>query len=452
MPRIVTSRAKRLEATLASVQARAVTLLDRGRPGRFVLETVQAARAVAHGFRGEKISLRASALTYITMLSLVPLLAVVFAIVRGVGRENLRRMVHEFVFGNLAPGVREQIGGYLDEFIARASAGAMGGVGGLFLLVSALGLFHNIERSLDEIWGVARPRPLVKRVVIYWCVLTMGPVALGLSLLATSMARSRVEASLPRGVVALVPWATSVALFSFLYLAVPSARVRFRAGLAGAFVAASAWEVAKHLYAFFASHAFRYNAIYGSLGAVPLFLLWVYVSWVLVLFGARLAYALQYALVAAPPPKADDARSRQVICARIALQAATAFLQGVEPPTLGSLAHSLSLDADFVSDAVDVLKRGGLLAEAVSGGLVPARAPNQISLVDIAEVAHGTLSDHSDEVPSKEATTRALSELFAEADRRGRETLSQFDLASLAQPPVRPRPADEAKRSGNSNT
>ncbi|HEY3450853.1 MAG TPA: YihY family inner membrane protein [Myxococcales bacterium] len=434
MPGNGAKRTGRYQAAWDKYSYRATVSLEKHRSGRALLSVVKAAATVVHGFRGEKITLRGSALTYITMLSLVPLLAVIFAIVHGLGQESLRKGVHEFVFDNLAPGVREQIGGYLDEFIARASASAMGGLGGVFLLVSAVGLFHNIERSLDEIWGVTTPRTILRRVVIYWCVLTLGPIVLGVSVLATNFAQAAVQTSLPAGVLAMVPWATSVFALFFLYFAVPNAKVRLQAALAGALVAATAWEIAKHIYSWGATHSFRYNAIYGSLGAVPLFLLWVYVSWIVVLFGARLAYALQYAITTANAPRVFDARCREVLCARVALEAAVAFQSGKPPPTPGTIAQVLSLDVSFVGEAIEALREGGLVAEAVDGGVVPARALEQIRLADIAEAAQGTLFDHSAEPPSKEAATRALGELFAEADRKGREALRQVDLASLTKP------------------
>jgi membrane protein len=402
-----------------------------------------------HGFRGEKISLRASALTYITILSLVPFLTVIFAIVRAMGQDELRHGVHDFVFNNLGPGLREQIGGYLDEFIARASSGAMGSLGGVLLLGSAAGLFHNIERSLDEIWGVTRPRPIIRRVVIYWCVLTLGPLALGGSVIASSLARSAVQDSLPAGILELTPWATTVLMFAFLYFAVPNAKVSPRAALAGALVSGTAWEIAKYLYSAFATHSFRYNAIYGSLGAIPLFLIWVYVSWMVVLFGARLAYALQYAITTANAPRVDDSRCREILCARVALEAVVAFQCGRPPPTPGTLAKDLGLEVSFVSEAVAALRHAGLMAEAHSGGIVPGKPPAQICLLDVAQAAGGTLFDHSMEPPSKEAATRALTELFCDSDRQGREALSRIDLGTLARPLVEERPEAAKEKTAN---
>jgi membrane protein len=419
--------------------------LEESRGGRFAIDCLRAARAVARGFRGEKISLRASALTYLTMLSLVPLLAVGFAIIRALGQESLRRAVHDFVFANLAPGAREQIGEFLDRFIARASSGAMGGLGGVFLLASAVMLLHNIERSLNEIWGMSRPRPLLQRVLVYWGVLTLGPVVLGLSLLASSGMRSFLVhgAYVPNGALTVVPIATTIVLLTLLYLVGPNARVSFRSALGGAIVAGVAWEMAKQAYALYAAKSIRYSAIYGSLGAVPLFLLWVYLSWLLVLFGARLAYALQHAsLSGLHESRMNGARSRELLCARVALSAAVEYLNAAEPPSPWRISKELGIDVGQIAEAVRALKQGGLLAEASAGGVVPARPPEQIRLVDIARAARGTFFDRQGESPIREAGMQALGRLFAEADRQGKEALGRVDLASLARPLARVRSAD----------
>ncbi len=422
-------------------------LLQRSRLGRFLLELLAGAAAVVRGFRGEKISLRASALTYISMLSLVPLLAVAFAIVRALGVEGLRQTIHEFVFANLAPGAREQIGGYLDEFVNRASAGAVGSIGGGFLLLSALSLLHNIERSLNDIWGVNQPRPLLQRALIYWAVLTVGPVALGLSLLASDTMRRTVEAhiSVPGALLSVVPLATTVLLFAFLYIAAPNARVSWRAAFGGALVGGGAWEIAKHAYTLYAAKSFRYNAIYGSVGAIPLFLLWVFVSWLLVLFGARLAYALQYATGARIDARLEDARARELLCAQVALAAAADFLEGAEPPSAAQIARRLEVESAYVDEAIRTLGEGGLLARANNGGVVPTRPPEQIRLLDIARAAQGTLFAHGDSALSQERGSRSLRELFEQADRAGRESLARVDLAALARPLRAPQPSRQAK-------
>ncbi len=407
--------------------------LGRTRAGTFAVDCARAGSAVVHGFLGERISLRASALTYITMLSLVPALAVAFAIVHLVGEDGLRRSVHEFIFMNLAPGTREQVGSYLDEFIARASTGAMGGLGGLFLLASAVSLLHHIEASLNEIWGVRKARPIGQRLLIYWSVLTLGPVVLGASLLASSSLGRLLSGSglLPPSLAAALPLAATVLLLTFLYLATPNARVSLRAALAGALLAGTCWEVAKRAYALYASRSFQYSAVYGSLGAVPLFLLWVYVSWLLVLSGARLAYALQHAARASAAARWEAPRDREIHCARVAVAVVAGFLRGAHPPTAAELARAVSLEVEPVSEAMERLVKGGLFAQAENGGIAPARAPERITLLEVRRAAQGEPRVHASRAGGDSATG-ALLELFAAADRAGDESLGQLDLAALA--------------------
>ncbi len=241
---------RRLDRLLDRVLRGSSEALRRTRAGSFLLDLISAAMTVAHGFRGEKISLRASALTYITILSVVPLLAVAFAIVRAIGQDSLRERVQEFIFSTMAPGAREQTSAYLGQFIDNASSGALGGLGGFFLLVSAVSLLNNVERSLNEIWGVSRSRSLVQRGLIYWCVLTLGPVLLGFSLVATGAVQSVVDQfRLAKGLLTAVPLVTTVMGFTLLYAIAPNARVSFRAALGGGMIAGLAWEIAKHGYA-----------------------------------------------------------------------------------------------------------------------------------------------------------------------------------------------------------
>ncbi|MFN7131337.1 MAG: YihY family inner membrane protein, partial [Myxococcales bacterium] len=320
-------------------------------------------------------------------------------------------------------------------FIDNASSKALGGVGGLFLLVSAVSLLNNIERSLNEIWGVSRKRPLLQRVLIYWCALTLGPIALGFSLVATGVVQAVAgQLGLGSSLLTMLPLVTSVLLLAFLYIAAPNAKVSFRAALGGGLVAGVAWEIAKHGYALYAARSIQYSAIYGSLGAIPLFLVWVYVSWLLVLFGARLAYALQFAAGRISHVALTDPRGREILCVRVAVEAAAAFVGREPPPTPARLAKRIGVDETVVVEAVRVLLEGGLLAETTEGGVVPTRAPDAISLLDVAKAANGTLFGHAASVPSTEPLLREIAAAFEGLDAAGRETLARSSLASLLAP------------------
>ena len=425
---------RRAEAFLARWWGQGAEVLRKTRTGRFLLDCIGAALLVARGFLGEKISLRASALTYITMLSTVPFLTVAFAIVRGLGEDSLRRSVHDFIYANLAPGARETTTEYLDAFIERANAGAVGGLGGFFLLVSAISLLNNIEVSLNEIWGASKPRFIGQRIVIYWCILTFGPIALGISLATNAYVQQRLN--IPAIYFTAIPFFTTILLFTFLYFFAPNAPVRFRAALGGGLVGGGAWELAKHLYAHYATQFFKYDKIYGAVGQLPIFLLWVYTSWLLLLFGARLAYALQSAVEAPSATFVTDARGREILCARIALAASMDFLAGREATLPSSICHATGVSPGPVREAIHALKEAGLLAETNTGGVVPTRPPSQIRLLDVSRAARGTLFGHEPAPPSSEPTTLALAALFLAADKAGTDELARTDLATLAQPLV----------------
>ena len=385
-------------------------------------------------FRGERIALRSAALTYITLLSLVPLLAVAFAIIRAIGQDELRESVHEFIFTNLVPGTAEQIGSYIDTFIARASSGALGGLGGFFLLVSAVTLLNNIELSLNEIWGVQRRRSILHQGIIYWCVLTLGPILVGVSLVMGGAMRAQIEQAIyvPRTLFTLVPLATTVLFFTLLYIATPNARVRPLPAFIAAFVTGLAWEVAKHAYAFYTVRSISYSAIYGSLGAIPLFLLWIYLSWFIFLTGARLGFALQHAITGTPcDPRVGDGRARELLYVRVALGVSNAFLGGRPPTTAKEIAGALELDAAYVTEAARALIEAGILAQSAGAGFVPVRPPSKIAVADVVRAAKARPEQRSAEAMAVCAASPLLA-LFEEADRHGMAPLERMTLGKLA--------------------
>ena len=217
------------------------------------------------------------ALTYISLFALVPALVVAFSVVQAfAGMETLWRGVHEYLLSNLAVGARTSIEPYLDRFVRNAHATSAGVVGGAFLVYSAVSLFGYVERAVNDIWSVRRLRPLRQRMLIYWAGLTLAPFLLAGSL-ALAHAVGTLLAGAPVGQVLarIAAVLLSCTLFAALYLFVPSTRVRPHAAAVGGLVAGIAWEVAKTLYTFAVARFFHYHAVYGSVAAVPIFLLWM---------------------------------------------------------------------------------------------------------------------------------------------------------------------------------
>ena len=241
----------------------------------------------------------AAALTYTTLLSLVPLMAVMLALFSVFPiSAQITEQINDFVFNNFVPAAGEVVQEHLQTFSSKA--GRLSGVGFLFLLVVALLLMTNIERAFNTIWHMRRKRSLSNTFMVYWAILSLGPILIVGSVAATSYLVSLPLISdaaqsfsfVRRGLLALMPVAVSCAAFTLLYSVVPNQRVPFRHALIGGFVAALLFEGAKRGFAFYLTQFPTYEAIYGALAAIPIFLVWIYLSWMVTLLGAEVTYCL----------------------------------------------------------------------------------------------------------------------------------------------------------------
>jgi membrane protein len=256
------------------------------------------AGVLAERFRDARLGVSASSLTFTTVLALVPLFAVGLAVfaafpVFGKFQDTIQRWLIE----SLVPeSIARQVLSYLTQFSLKASR--LGTAGLVAVLLSAVVLMVTIERTLGQIWRLQRQRPLPQRVLLYWSAITLGPLLLGSSLAATSFV---VTAS--RDVVNVLPGSTRWLLDGFeflmltacvsgLYFYVPYTRVRWRHAITAGFLVAASLEVAKKLMAFYLLEVPTYSLVYGAFAAVPILLVWIYVTWLLVLLGAVLASSL----------------------------------------------------------------------------------------------------------------------------------------------------------------
>jgi membrane protein len=357
------------------------------------LRTAVSAVSTAIRFlEGENVRLRAMALTYISLFALVPALVVAFSVVQAfTGMERISARVNEFLFENLAVGARATIEPYLTRFVQNAHLTSAGLVGGALLAWSAVSLFSNVDGAVNQIWAIRRRRSVKEQAVIYWVGLTLGPLLLAASVMAGHAARDFLAGT---GVAVLARVASAVLTcfaFGVLYLIIPNTKVSVRAAALGGLVAGVGWEVAKWAYTYAVARIFRYQVVYGSVAAVPIFLLWLYLSWAILLFGARISYLVQYASVliqGAPHPGSKT--GREILAGRVMLAIARAFDAGTgDAPDGGELATQLALDAEDAGEAVAVLRQGGLVVAVADGGLVPARPLERITLEDVRRAIEG---------------------------------------------------------------
>ncbi|MDB5906862.1 MAG: hypothetical protein JWP34_976 [Massilia sp.] len=246
----------------------------------------------------EKLPQVAGSLTFTTTLALVPLLTIVLAVFTTFPVFNTFRASLEayFVQTVMPKGIANTIINNLTQFASKATR--LSAVGAVALLFTSTAMMAMVERAFNQIWRVKRTRPLPQRVLMYWALLSLGPLLFGLSLTVTTqlfMATNDLMRAVPF-VGALIYTLVSVALttgaYTLLYVAVPNRFVDWRDAVWGGLVAAIAFEIAKRAFGVFVKQFPTYAIIYGALAALPLFLLWMYVSWLITLVGALLAAAL----------------------------------------------------------------------------------------------------------------------------------------------------------------
>lgn len=256
---------------------------------------LETARTLRDRFREDHLALTASSLTFTTVISLVPLFTVLLAVFSAFPAFNkLQGVLQQWLSDSLFPdAIARQVMGYLNQFSSKASRVGMVGFG--FLLMTALSLILTIDRTLNGIWRVRRSRPLAQRVLMYWAVLTFGPLAL-----AALLATGSYAASASRGLVSELPAAVGFLLdlmqfglvawaMAALFHYVPNTWVRWGHAAAGGVFVALGLELAKKGLALYLALLPGMSAIYGAFAAVPILLLWVYIVWVVVLLGAVIA-------------------------------------------------------------------------------------------------------------------------------------------------------------------
>ncbi len=246
----------------------------------------------------EKLPQVAGSLTFTTTLALVPLLTIVLAIFTTFPVFNSFRASLEgyFVQTVMPKGIANTVTSNLTQFASKATR--LSAVGAVALLFTSSAMMATVERAFNQIWRVRRPRPLAPRIMMYWALLTLGPLLFGLSLTVTSqlfMATNDWMRTMPvLGALfyTLVSVGLTTGAYMLLYMAVPNRYVDWRDAIWGGLVAAVAFEIAKRLFGIFIKQFPNYTIIYGALAALPLFLLWIYLSWMITLVGALITAAL----------------------------------------------------------------------------------------------------------------------------------------------------------------
>ncbi len=361
-----------------------------------VLRVIRAGlRDITHGY----LSLQAMSLVYTTLLSLVPLLAVSFSVLKGFGVHNQIEPLLLNLLQPLGEAKALELTAQIIAFVDNVKVGLLGGVGLMMLIYTVLLLMQKIENALNYTWHIKRSRSLGQTFAIYMSVLLVGPLLVfgALSLISVLASdsfvywvthRPGIETAIEWGG-QLVPYVILVVAFTFVYMMVPNTRVRFKPALIGAAVSAALWELWGWMFAAFLANSAGY-AIYAAFASLFIFMFWLYGSWLILLVGSSIACYLQHPQYATVEPDALklSARAREIIAIAVMREIAQRFQAGQQPWTAQELARHLDAPEPAVEWTVCALLAGGLLAEAGENPprLMLARDPAVVTLADMVTV------------------------------------------------------------------
>ena len=353
-----------------------------------------------------QLTLWAMSLVYTTLLSFVPLLALSFSVLKAFGVHNqVAPVLHRLLtpFGANADELSQRI----IQFIDNTNVGVLGSVGLALLLYTVVSLVQKIEQSFNFIWHVSVPRGITNRFSLYLSVLLVGPI---LVFAAIGITAATLDIGIVRDLLALepigwmvyaigttMPYLLAIGTFTFIYMMVPNTRVRLGPAMVGGIVGGLLWQVAGWGFAMFVASSTKYSAIYSSFAVVILFMFWLYLSWLILLFGASVAFYQQHpeSLVETGGEPRLSNRMRERLALAIMSLIAAHYVTGRPAWTLQQLCKALDVPMHSVQTILNAFQLGGLLIQSndSSQGYLPARDLAPISVKQLLDIVRSAGED-----------------------------------------------------------
>lgn len=369
----------------------------RGLKGRF-FSILRAIYSISTSFSKHQGPLRAAALTYTTVLSLVPFLAIAFSVLKGLGAQNALEPILQQIAGDSEETIARIV-----DYVNNTNVKSLGAIGLVVLILTVISLMGSIEEAFNAVWGVRETRSIQRRFSDYLSVVIVGPILL---LAATSMTSSLQSqwmllwliqnTYLGDAILMLfrfLPYLSVSIAMVFLYIFIPNTRIRFASAITGGVIAGTAWELAQWGYFHFQVGVANYNAIYGTLAAVPIFLVWIYTSWMIVLFGLEIVFAHQHRGHGLPGSStfSMNTSAREQLAVALLVQVGLHFQKGGHPPSSRLLADELDVPLLPLETVFDDLGRLGYLVATSGGesGWLPARDPSEVQVNDVIGALRG---------------------------------------------------------------
>ncbi|HEY9148271.1 MAG TPA: YihY/virulence factor BrkB family protein [Gammaproteobacteria bacterium] len=412
-------------------------------PQRYAYKLIRLLFVLVRDFASGQLNLRAMSLVYTTLLSMVPLLAVSFSVLKAFGVHN---QIEPLLLGLVEPlGEKgNEVVYNILGFVENMKVGVLGSIGLALLLYTVISLIQKVEVSFNYVWHTKSSRSLSRRFSDYLSVIMVGPVlvfsAIGLT---ASMMRSEVVQSIvsiePFGslvvfVSKLVPFILVILAFTFVYIFVPNTKVKFTSALVGAMVGGALWQTSGLVFAEFASSSTKYAAIYSGFAILIMFMIWLYLSWLILLLGAQVAYYHQYPeqirLSSQRVPLSG--RFREQMGLLIMYWITDRFVHEGQPLSLDALTQKLHMPGDRVGETLQLLQDRGLLLE--SGSEPPAylltHDPANLTVAELMEIMR-TPDEEQLLMENRLTSVAAVDALMSEVEAGIREHLDGKTLREL---------------------
>ena len=324
------------------------------------------------GFFEDRAAIRAASLTYFTMLSIVPIFAIAFVIARNFGFEE---RMHEVINNNMQgqEEILKWVTDMVDSLLSKTKGGILAGVGGVILFWSVIQVLNNVEASFNDIWQIKKARSPIRKFSDYLAIMILTPFAIGLSgSMMVKIQSTAEEMEMFKDIFVLliksVPYISIWILFTIVYIVMPNTKVKFKYAVIAGIFAGTVAMIFQALYQDLQIGVFRFNTIYGSIALIPLFLIWLQITWLIVLMGAEISFAYQnienYEFE-------EDAlnlslNNKRILTLLIGYQIIKNFEEGGEAKNTSMLSHELGIPIRLVNDLVYDLVNAGILAELAS--------------------------------------------------------------------------------------
>ncbi|MEX0623617.1 YhjD/YihY/BrkB family envelope integrity protein [Saccharospirillum sp.] len=366
-------------------------------PGRLGIRIARVGFAVIKDLTRGNTNLHAMSLVYTTLLSIVPFLALSFSVLKGFGVHNqLEPLLQSLLLAPLGARSEEITSNVLD-FVDNIRVGVLGAVGLGILVYTVISLVQKVERSFNQVWRVSQIRPLAQRFSNYMSVILIGPLLAFSTLGATAaLVSSDTVATLlalePLGwlfsvMTRLVPYVVIISLFTFLYIFIPNTSVKFRHALIGGTVAGFMWQTLGYLFTLFVASSTQYTAIYSGFAVGILLLVWIYLSWLVLLTGATVAYYSQnFRYIRRRQTVLPSAETDEAVGLTLMIRIARRFDRNQPGLKAATLSSEMNVDPDVVDRLMDKLLEAQLIVRSEEHRLTPARPLDQIGMADLLQV------------------------------------------------------------------